>query len=240
MFSDNNNNKSTNGPAVSCFLLQCMNNSWFSSCVPCEPGWNPSEGSAVRTVIQPGVFVFIVRYILYKAPAGLKYRYIDSKGMHSSSDQNINHPNGVLANTLRPLFTPIRSMVSIMAVIHLFIRTELLRTSTGLGHIHLETFSPHLPLTLYCFFFYFFLSDWLINWYIDSLDKSPAHRRASLMSNGGFSILLKDTSTCSSALPRAGIWTSDLLITSRPALPAELQAPPNLYVKAELRWKRHF
>ena len=45
----------------------------------------------------------------------------------------------------------------------------------------------------------------------------------SLMSNVGFSILLKDTSTCCSALPRAGIWTSDLLITSRPALPTELQ-----------------
>ena len=48
----------------------------------------------------------------------------------------------------------------------------------------------------------------------------------SLMSNVGFSILLKDTSTCSSALPWARIWTSDLLITSRPALPAELQPPP--------------
>ena len=46
-----------------------------------------------------------------------------------------------------------------------------------------------------------------------------------LMSNVGFSILLKDTSTCSSALPGAGIWTSDLPITSRPALPAELQPP---------------
>ena len=41
----------------------------------------------------------------------------------------------------------------------------------------------------------------------------------SLMSNVGFSISLKDTSTCSSALPRAGIWTSDLPIASRPALP---------------------
>ena len=44
-------------------------------------------------------------------------------------------------------------------------------------------------------------------------------------SNVGFSILLKYTSTCSSALPWAGIWTSDLWITSRPALPAELQPP---------------
>ena len=43
-----------------------------------------------------------------------------------------------------------------------------------------------------------------------------------LMSNVGFRISLKDTSTCSSALPRAGIWTRDLPITSRPALPAEL------------------
>ena len=45
------------------------------------------------------------------------------------------------------------------------------------------------------------------------------------MSNVGFSISRKDTSTCSSALPGAGIWTSDLPITSRPALPAELQLP---------------
>ena len=45
----------------------------------------------------------------------------------------------------------------------------------------------------------------------------------SLMSNVGFSILLKDTSTCSSALPGAGIWTSNLPIASRPALPTELQ-----------------
>ena len=42
----------------------------------------------------------------------------------------------------------------------------------------------------------------------------------------GFSILLKDTSTCSSVLPwGAGIRTSDLLITSQPALPTELQPP---------------
>ena len=47
----------------------------------------------------------------------------------------------------------------------------------------------------------------------------------SLMSNVGFNISLKDTLTCSSALPRAGIWISNLLITSRPALPAELQPP---------------
>ena len=46
-----------------------------------------------------------------------------------------------------------------------------------------------------------------------------------LMSNVGFSILLKDTSTCSSALPGAGIWTSNLPITSWPALPNELQPP---------------
>ena len=38
-----------------------------------------------------------------------------------------------------------------------------------------------------------------------------------------FSILLKDTSACSSAQPGAVILTSDLPIPSRPALPAELQ-----------------
>ena len=47
----------------------------------------------------------------------------------------------------------------------------------------------------------------------------------SLMSNVGFSISLKDTSTCSSTLPGARIWTSNLLITSRPALPAALKLP---------------
>ena len=42
----------------------------------------------------------------------------------------------------------------------------------------------------------------------------------------GFSILLKDTSTCSSVLPwGARIRTSDLLITRQPALPTELQPP---------------
>ena len=59
------------------------------------------------------------------------------------------------------------------------------------------------------------------------LDKSPAHRRARcqlhIRSKSGFNILLKDTSTCSSAQPGAGIWTNDLPITSWPALPAELQ-----------------
>ena len=67
---------------------------------------------------------------------------------------------------------------------------------------------------------------------------TPAHHRAltdgrgcharcqpHIRSNLGFSILLKDTSTCS-AQPGAGIWTSNLPITSRPALPAELQPPP--------------
>ncbi|XP_074547058.1 deoxyribonuclease-2-beta-like [Halichoeres trimaculatus] len=63
-------------------------------------------------------------YILYKAPnlpkkqlTGLEYVYIDSGGarkMVSSTEnyKSIKHPNGVLANTLRPLFIPIRSMPS--------------------------------------------------------------------------------------------------------------------------------
>ena len=53
--------------------------------------------------------------------------------------------------------------------------------------------------------------------------------QGSLMSNMGFGVLLKDTSTCSSALPGAGIWASDLLITRRPALPAELQSSGKFY-----------
>ncbi|TDH02496.1 hypothetical protein EPR50_G00173600, partial [Perca flavescens] len=48
-------------------------------------------------------------YIIYKAPAGLEYLYIDSAGrkMETSKDHNklIDHPDGVLANTLRPIFT---------------------------------------------------------------------------------------------------------------------------------------
>ena len=36
------------------------------------------------------------------------------------------------------------------------------------------------------------------------------------------------TSTCSSALPGAVIWTSDLPITSVPALPAQLQPHHNI------------
>ncbi|XP_034534244.1 plancitoxin-1-like [Notolabrus celidotus] len=63
-------------------------------------------------------------YILYKAPnlplkglTGLEYVYIDSSGarkMVSSTPnfKSIKHPDGVLANTLRPLLTPIRSMPS--------------------------------------------------------------------------------------------------------------------------------
>ena len=61
------------------------------------------------------------------------------------------------------------------------------------------------------------------------LDKSPAHRRdltdgrchARCQLHIRSSFLLKDISTCSSAQ----LWTSDLLMTSRPALPTELQLP---------------
>ncbi|XP_049909868.1 plancitoxin-1-like [Epinephelus moara] len=60
-------------------------------------------------------------YIIYKAPTqtpsltGLEYLYIDSTGMtkmvpSTPNYKSIKDPNGVLANTLRPLFTPIRSM----------------------------------------------------------------------------------------------------------------------------------
>ena len=51
----------------------------------------------------------------------------------------------------------------------------------------------------------------------------------SLMSNVGFSISLKDTLTCSSTLPRAGIRTSDLPITGRPSLAAELLSAAIIY-----------
>nr|XP_046230877.1 deoxyribonuclease-2-alpha-like isoform X2 [Scatophagus argus] len=61
-------------------------------------------------------------YIIYKAPAlqqltGLEYLYIDStdnnvKIMQPSTPnyKGINHPEGVLGHTLKPLFTSIRSM----------------------------------------------------------------------------------------------------------------------------------
>ncbi|XP_054875861.1 deoxyribonuclease-2-beta-like [Poeciliopsis prolifica] len=54
-------------------------------------------------------------YILYKMPkmdptsTGTEYFYIDSSGK-SEELNNINNPNGVLGNTLRPLFRPIRNM----------------------------------------------------------------------------------------------------------------------------------
>ena len=51
------------------------------------------------------------------------------------------------------------------------------------------------------------------------------HGQTHIRSNLGFSIFLKDTSTCKSAQPGDGIWTSNRLITSWPALPAELQLP---------------
>ena len=43
-----------------------------------------------------------------------------------------------------------------------------------------------------------------------------------------------DTSTCSSALPGAGNWTSNLPITSQPALPAELLRPDFLELSKKL------
>ncbi|TDH02427.1 hypothetical protein EPR50_G00173450 [Perca flavescens] len=62
--------------------------------------------------------LLIIRYIIYKAPqlnnigtTGLEYLYIDSAGKKKETlttdptYKPINHPNGVLANTLRPIFT---------------------------------------------------------------------------------------------------------------------------------------
>ena len=61
-------------------------------------------------------------------------------------------------------------------------------------------------------------------WWRQPCKVPSAHIRSKL-----FSILLKNTSTCSSAQPGgAGIQTSNLPITRLPALPAELQ-PPNTY-----------
>eukprot|EP00066_Takifugu_rubripes_P030370 XP_011619636.1 PREDICTED: LOW QUALITY PROTEIN: plancitoxin-1-like [Takifugu rubripes] len=60
-------------------------------------------------------------YILYKAPVidskltGVEYIYINSNGATAMSPsisnfKGIDHPEGALANTLKPLFMPIRSM----------------------------------------------------------------------------------------------------------------------------------
>ena len=54
----------------------------------------------------------------------------------------------------------------------------------------------------------------------------------------GISILLKDTLTRSSVQPGvAGIWTSNLLTTSRPARPAELQPVMERYAMEKRFWK---
>uniref|UniRef100_A0A8D0A2Q7 Deoxyribonuclease-2-alpha n=1 Tax=Sander lucioperca TaxID=283035 RepID=A0A8D0A2Q7_SANLU len=66
------------------------------------------------------------QYIIYKVPIvtgkteGLEYIYIDPAGKKTSRDHNkpINHPDGVLANTLEPIFNPNTSMVRIMFKLH--------------------------------------------------------------------------------------------------------------------------
>ena len=64
------------------------------------------------------------------------------------------------------------------------------------------------------------------------LERSPAHRRA-LRGNLGFSILLKDSSTYSSAQPGGGgIWANDLPITSWSALNTDRQPADTCTVKA--------
>lgn len=62
--------------------------------------------------------LFNLRYIIYKTPrsqqlTGLDYIYMDSTGVIETTPNNkgINHPDGILANTLKPLFTSIRQMV---------------------------------------------------------------------------------------------------------------------------------
>lgn len=59
------------------------------------------------------------RFIIYKTPTvtdqlnGLTYLYIDSTGAKERTPNNvlINSPTGILANTLKPLFEPVRQMV---------------------------------------------------------------------------------------------------------------------------------
>ncbi|XP_075885160.1 deoxyribonuclease-2-beta-like [Nelusetta ayraudi] len=59
-------------------------------------------------------------FIIYKTPVvksrlltGLQYIYMDSTGATESTPNNklINDPRGILANTLRPLLTPVRQML---------------------------------------------------------------------------------------------------------------------------------
>lgn len=78
-----------------------------------------SEAEDISRPLSPPM----IRYILYKAPetapnlTGLEYIYIDpnrTTTMKPSTPnyKSIQHPEGALANTLKPLFTPVRSMVT--------------------------------------------------------------------------------------------------------------------------------
>lgn len=76
--------------------------------------WNASVSDSILTASLVNL-----RFIIYKAPAvksrrmnGLRYIYIDSNGAtETPNNKLINDPSGILANTLEPLFTPIRQMV---------------------------------------------------------------------------------------------------------------------------------
>ena len=76
-------------------------------------------------------------------------------------------------------------------------------------------------------------------WYCKKYCLKIARCQPHIRSNLGFRTLLKDTSTCSSAQPRAGIWTSNLSITSQPALPAELQLPLSQYHVIQNLWQHN-
>ena len=65
--------------------------------------------------------LLVIRYFMYKAPVkdqltGVEYIYIDAAEVDVMTPASvpykpINHLHGVLANTLKPLFTNIRTMV---------------------------------------------------------------------------------------------------------------------------------
>ncbi|XP_041666085.1 deoxyribonuclease-2-alpha-like [Cheilinus undulatus] len=83
-------------------------------------------------------------YILYKAPSlqakyltGLEYLYIDSTTSTDVDPQrynNIADRNGVLANTLQPMFTPIRSMPATFGFISYSDQPPGSRASDKFGH----------------------------------------------------------------------------------------------------------
>lgn len=84
--------------------------------------------------------LFVIRYILYKTPKtntlqGVENLYIDPDEMRTAM-KAINDPQGVLANTLKPLFKPVDTMVRNKSAAFCFYFLDLI--------IHLFKIFPYL------------------------------------------------------------------------------------------------